>query len=49
MSHRPEDLPDPREIAERVRELDERLDACFLAEIAGALERSRRARIGQAL
>jgi hypothetical protein len=48
MSQRPEDLPDPKEIAERVRELDEQLDACFLAEIAGALERARRARVGQA-
>ena len=48
MSRRPEDLPDPLEIAERVRELDDRLDACFLAEIAGALERARRARIGHA-
>jgi len=47
MSRRPEDLPDPLEIAERMRELDERLDACFLAEIAIALERSRRARAAQ--
>ncbi len=44
MSRRPEDLPDPREIAERVRELDGRLDACFLADVADALERARRAR-----
>jgi len=48
MPRRPEDLPDPLEIAERVRELDERLDSCFLAEIADALERAHRAWMGQA-
>jgi hypothetical protein len=44
MRRRPEDLPDPLEIAAHVKELDERLDACFLSEIAPALEESRRAR-----
>ncbi len=45
MARRPEDLPEPREIAERVRELDEKLDACFLADVGEALERARRARL----
>ncbi len=44
MRSRPEDLPDPLEIAEKVRELDERLDACFLADVAAALARAHRAR-----
>jgi hypothetical protein len=41
---RPDDLPDPAEIEERVRDLERELDACFLDEIAPALERARRSR-----
>ena len=41
---RPDDLPDPTDIEKGVRELDRELDACFLGEVAPALERARRAR-----
>jgi hypothetical protein len=41
---RPDDLPDPAEIDEAVRALDRELDGCFMAEVAPALERARRAR-----
>ncbi len=41
---RPDDLPDPREIAERVAEIDRILEERFLSEVAPALERARSAR-----
>jgi hypothetical protein len=45
---RPSDMPDPSETEELIKDLDRRLDACFLAEVAPALERARRARGEQA-
>ncbi len=48
MPRAPEDLPDPRDIVRSVRELDAQLDACFLADVAEALDRARRARLGRA-
>jgi hypothetical protein len=41
---RPDDLPDPAEIEKAVREMDRDLDACFLDDLAPALERARLAR-----
>ncbi len=45
-ARRQKDAPEEerRDLEERVRELDQRLDACFLGEIAPALERARLAR-----